>query len=183
MRDLAEVQIRTGWLAIVALMAQAYVVFSSSDQLEAQRPLHAFLLIGSYVALMLVVWANRRLFGVSVIGLGLVLNLAVMAANGGFMPISKQAIQVAGMRPVDTLPAEGARVSRTKDVLLPIEETRLQPLSDTITAPFMPVTARVFSAGDLVIALGAFVLFQAAMAPRRHRRPRTKRVEQPLRYG
>ncbi len=166
LRGLVELPLRVGWLAVVCLLAQVYVTLAPADQLESQRGLHAALLMGSYAALAVVVWANRRITGVLIIGLGLLLNLVVMAANGGFMPITREAILAAGIRSAQELPAEGARISRTKDVLLSAEQTRLAFLSDVIVAPPVP-TVRVYSLGDLVIAAGAFTLFQAAMVPSR----------------
>lgn len=168
---LAGLPLRLGWLAMLCLLAQAYVVFSPVELLEPDRPQHAALMLGSYVALGLVVWANRRITGVSIIGLGLLLNLAVMAANGGFMPVSREAVLTAGIRPAEELPVEGGRLSRSKDVLLPIENTRLWFLSDVIVAPSMPI-AKVYSVGDLIVGLGAFILLQAAMLPDQKRRLR-----------
>ncbi len=174
LRSLVGLPLRLGWLAVVCLLAQVYVTLGPADQLESQRTLHAILLMGSYAALVMVVWANRGIPGVWIIGLGLFLNLAVMASNGGFMPISREAILAAGIRSAQDLPLEGARLSRTKDVLLPAEQTRLAFLSDVIVAPRLPVV-RIYSLGDLVIAVGAFGLFQLTMMPSNKRRVREEK--------
>ncbi len=166
---LADVQFRLGWLAILALLLQMYVIYYPAERIQMERSLHATLLMGSYAALAIVVLVNRRIPGMPIIGLGLLLNLAVMAANGGYMPVTREAIITTGTRVEDELPPEGSRLSRSKDVLLSADQTQLWILSDVITAPKMPL-ARVYSVGDLVVATGAFVLLQVAMVPGRRRR-------------
>ncbi|HEX9016275.1 MAG TPA: DUF5317 domain-containing protein [Chloroflexota bacterium] len=167
LRRLAVLPVHLGWLAVVCLIAQLYVIYSPVDKLEAERSVHATLLIGSSVALLLVVWANRRLPAMAIIGIGLFLNLVVMAANGGFMPVSREATMAAGTRSVQDAYQEGDRLPRSKDVLLSQAETRFWILSDVIVAP-QPL-ARVYSFGDIVVGAGVFVLLQAATVTRKNR--------------
>ncbi|MHB0869093.1 MAG: DUF5317 domain-containing protein [Chloroflexota bacterium] len=169
-RRLADLQIRLGWLALLALLVQMYVIYYPAERIQMERSLHAALMMGSYAILTIVVLANRRLPAMSVIGLGLILNLAVMGSNGGFMPVTREAILTTGTRTADQLPADGERLHRSKDVLLPSDQTQLWILSDVITAPDSVPLARVYSIGDLVVALGTFLLLQAAMVPHRKRR-------------
>lgn len=170
LKRLADLSIRLAWLALLCLLVQLYVIYCPEDQLETQRTTQGILMVLSYGALGYVVWANRRITGMTVILLGVVLNLVVMAANGGFMPVSREAIIATGTRTAQGLPAEGSRLSRSKDVLLPPEHARVWFLGDVIMAPSLPVP-KVLSLGDLVVALGAFVLLQAAMVPSRKRHP------------
>lgn len=167
LRRLAVLPVHLGWLAVVCLIAQLYVIYSPVDKLEAERSVHATLLIGSSVALLLVVWANRRLPAMAIIGIGLFLNLVVMAANGGFMPVSREATMAAGTRSVQDAYQEGDRLPRSKDVLLSQADTQLWILSDVIVAP-QPL-ARVYSFGDIVVGAGVFVLLQAATVTRKNR--------------
>lgn len=170
LKRLADLSIRLAWLALLCLLVQLYVIYCPEDQLETQRTTQGILMVLSYGALGYVVWANRRITGMTVILLGVVLNLVVMAANGGFMPVSREAIIATGTRTAQGLPAEGSRLSRSKDVLLPPEHARVWFLGDVIMAPSLPVP-KVLSLGDLVVALGAFVLLQAAMVPSRKGHP------------
>lgn len=165
LKRLSDLPLRLGWVAIAALLAQAYGIYAPADRLDSDRTLHVALIMGSYAALLAVVWANRGLAGMRILAVGLMLNLAVMAANGGLMPVSREAVLAAGVSTAETVPAEGARLPRSKDVLLSIERTRLGILSDVIVLP--PPVARVCSLGDIVIGLGAFLLLQAAMASNR----------------
>lgn len=166
LRHLAKLPLRLGWLAVVCLVAQLYVIYAAADTLEAERSVHAFLLVGSSAALMLVVWANRRMPAMALIGLGLFLNLIVMAANGGFMPVSREATMAAGTRSVQDSFQEGDRLPRSKDILLSRDNTRLWLLSDVIVTP-QPL-ARVYSFGDLVVGAGVFMLLQVVMVPKKN---------------
>lgn len=170
LKRLADLQIRLAWLALFCLVLQVYVIYCPEDQLDTQRVVQGTLMVLSYGILACVVWANRRITGMTVILLGVLLNLVVMAANGGFMPVSREAILATGTRTAQTLPAEGSRLSRSKDVLLSPEHARVWFLGDVIMAPSLPVP-KVLSLGDLVVALGAFVLLQAAMVPGRRGHP------------
>ncbi len=178
LQRLADLPFRLGWLALLSIAAQVYVIYSPASRLELDRPIHAAIMMGSYLALGVVVWVNRRIVGMPIIGLGLLLNLAVMASNGGFMPISREAILAAGTHPANELLVDGSRLDRSKDVLLPADQTRLWILSDVIVASKMPL-ARVYSLGDLIVAVGAFLLLQAAMVPGRE----TRSIEREARTG
>jgi hypothetical protein len=85
------------------------------------------------------------------------LNLAVMAANGGFMPISAQT--ASRLVPEDILrnSQPGNRFG-TKDILLAPQETRFEPLADRFLPPVWSPYQVAFSLGDVFIALGIFWL-------------------------
>jgi hypothetical protein len=86
---------------------------------------------------------------------GLILNLSVMLANGGFMPISPQtAERLVGEERIFSY-EHGQRIGY-KDVLLPSNETRLETLSDRFLPPEAFPYQVAFSLGDVFIAFGAF---------------------------
>jgi hypothetical protein len=99
---------------------------------------------------------------VLVIGLGLLLNLTVILANGGYMPTSPEALQRGGY--VASSPIiPGTRLAKSKDIILPRAETRLWFLSDALVIPPPFPWPTVFSVGDVVIAAGTFLLVQQGM--------------------
>lgn len=109
-------------------------------------PLPLYLL--SLAGLVVVAWVNRDLPGAVLIGAGATLNLVVIAANGG-MPVDlAAAASVGSAGPHDPLHV----------VLGP--ESRLTFLADVI-----PFFRSVYSAGDFVIAAGAFWLPLRALRP------------------
>ncbi len=165
---LARVPLRLGLLAIAAFALQAFFIYQTpSHKAIGVWGWQELLFVGSYALLLVAVWANRHLAGVGLIGLGLLLNLLVMAANGGWMPITPEAVvKVGHTRLVPSL-ASGMRIYSSKDIILSREETRLWFLSDlfVLSRPF-PVPS-VFSVGDALVAVGVFALIQSAMLEHR----------------
>ena len=87
--------------------------------------------------------------------IGLILNLVVIAANGGFMPISPQtAERLVSQENINSL-MPGSRFG-FKDILLPAQGTRLAILSDRFLLPANFLYQAAFSLGDIFIAFGAF---------------------------
>lgn len=160
-------------LPLAAFAAQAVVVYwpRSSDQVSALLPIGLLLL--SSLTLVAVVWVNRRLSGMFLLGLGLILNLAVMVANGGYMPIEPAAVARIGHTDRLLATSSGTRVVYSKDVVLPREQTRLWLLSDVLVLPSPFPVPSAASIGDACIAVGAFLLVQRALLGPRSPRARS----------
>ena len=160
---LASVRLRYGWLAIVLFAVQALVIYFPVSANAGPWGPQALLLVGSHLLLLAVVVLNRHLPGMPLIGAGLALNLLVMAANGGYMPITPEALERAGLGHLALGDAAGSRLMATKDVLLPREATRLWFLSDVFVIPAALPLSSVFSTGDAVLAAGVWWFFQRTM--------------------
>jgi len=166
LNQLLSVKVRYSWLAPLAWGLQVVVIYFPRPRSEGLLEPHTLLILASYLLLVLMVALNWRLPGLPLIGLGLVLNLLVMVANGGFMPVTYEALQRAGMANLALGSAPGSRVMATKDIVLPRVDTVLWVLSDVFVAsPPWPIRT-IFSVGDLCLAVGAFVLFQRVMCRR-----------------
>jgi len=163
---LAQTPLRYGWVAIAAFAMQWSIIYSPLPRTEGLLGARTLLLIASYLLVVVVVVANRRLPGLSLIGVGLGLNLLVMLANGGFMPVTLEAVERAGLAHLALGTEPGARLSATKDIILPAKDTRLWLLSDIFVLPPPLPFRTVFCLGDLLLSAGVFVLFQRAMRPR-----------------
>lgn len=161
---LSQVPFRWSTLAVAAFAVQALFIY--------QRPAQPVIggwgwqelaLSAAHLLLLVVAWANRRLTGVPWIGVGLLLNWVAMLANGGWMPITPDALVGAGHGNLAPSLAAGTRVYSSKNIILPRDQTRLWLLSDVfvLAAPF-PIPS-VISVGDALIAVGAFALVQQAM--------------------
>ena len=161
---LASLQVRCGLLAVLAFAVQTLFIYEKPVQkVTGVWGWQEAALMGSYLLLLATTWANRHLHGMALITLGLILNLVVMAANGGWMPIAPEAVRRAGFARLVPSLTPGMRVFSSKDIILLREQTRLWFLSDifVLSKPF-PV-ASVFCVGDVVSALGAFALLQKGM--------------------
>ncbi len=158
---LGSLSFRYGWVALLVLGVQAIEIYAPLPRGGGLLSPRTLVLLVSYGLLAMVVIANRTLAGMLLIGTGLLLNLTVMVANGGFMPVTPEALQRAGLGGLALSQEAGARLMATKDILLPRAETALWLLSDLWVVP--PPFGSVFSLGDLVLAGGAFHLLQSAM--------------------
>lgn len=158
LRRLPHLGLRCGWVMVIAFLAQLYAIYFPADRGSAQFAIAGAILTGSYVTLLYAVWRNGHLLGMQLVGLGLLLNLVVIGANGGYMPISPDALVQAGLQKLSPGLELGVRVAQTKDVLLLREETRLWFLSDIFVLAAPGPLRSIFSLGDVAIAAGAFVL-------------------------
>ena len=96
---------------------------------------------------------------------GMALNFAVMAANGGLMPVSPETLVRGGHGHLLARTAIGGPLPSSKDVVLLPEQTQLELLSDRIVVPFWRGS---FSLGDGLIAAGiVFALYAAGGEIRR----------------
>jgi hypothetical protein len=161
---LTALSVRWGALAVAAFAIQAFFIYQTPARTTAGAwGWQEFLFVSSYLLLLAVIWVNRHLPGIKLVGLGLLLNFIVIVANGGWMPVTPEALTKVGYAYLAPSLASGTRVRNTKDIILSKQETRLWFLSDIfiLSRPF-PVPS-VCSIGDIVIASGAFLLIQSAM--------------------
>jgi len=163
LQRLAQLPFRWGGVALVAFGLQIYLIYFPEPVGAGLVSLRVGLLVLSYALLAGVIWQNRALPGIWLIGLGLAANLAVMLLNGGYMPITPQALAQVGHTRNALSSEAGARVSATKDIVLPRDATVAWWLSDIFVLPPPFPLPSVFSLGDMLIALGAFWFLQDGM--------------------
>jgi hypothetical protein len=163
LRRLANLPLRWAWIALVALGLQFYLIYFPEPVNEGILSTRVVVLMFSYVLLFAVIWQNRALPGIWLIGLGFLSNFGVMLLNGGYMPITSEALAQVGHSRNILSPEPGARVRATKDIVLPREQTFAWWLSDIFVLPSPFPIPSVFSLGDVFIALGAFQLIQNGM--------------------
>ncbi len=152
-------ELRWIWLVPVAFLPQ-FAAFLFPATRESIPDLAArVILVGSQIILLIFAWANRRQAGFWALTLGLGLNLVVIVANHGFMPIDPETVQ----RLAPDAPAGawtiGARLGVTKDIVLAREQTRLGLFADRFLIPDWSPYRVAFSLGDVLISIGAFWFF------------------------
>lgn len=156
----ALIPLRLWWLIPLAVLLQL-IALAAIRTNEDLRWLKAALFMASYLMALAPAWANREWWGVRLLGLGIAMNLLVMAANGGLMPVTPEARLALGRQTAVTQSELGRMVPRSKNVLLAEENTNLYPITDVIAMGF-PVN-RVISPGDILIVAGV-VLFSGELA-------------------
>jgi hypothetical protein len=143
-RNLTEIRVNAWWLlpAGLLVLTSAYLVPSSTGDLGV------WLVLASYVPLLLFVWLNRDLTGIWIAGLGILMNFTVILLNGG-MPVLAEAARIAGNT--------GELILDDKHVLL-TDATTLPFLADII-----PLPGAVLSLGDVFLAIGVAVFLEDQM--------------------
>lgn len=140
---LADVRLHGSALVLLAGLLQAASVLFQQQRLV--------LLLAAAVLLLGFGWRNRREIGIGIAIVGIAMNVVVMAANGGTMPISPATLQqMSGSE----LPA-GTALSYLKSTVTEPEETRLAWLSDHLLLPGPLAQLAAWSIGDVLLLLGA----------------------------
>lgn len=139
---LTEVELRGAPLMLAALGVQVLILAVLPDLPDAvAKALHGL----SYVLAGAFLWANRRIPGLPLLALGACLNFVAIAANGGVMPASADALATAGVA------HEAGEFTNSAAVADP----RLGFLGDVFAVPAGWPGANVFSVGDVAILAGA----------------------------
>jgi uncharacterized protein DUF5317 len=154
LRSLAAVQLRAAWLFFVALGLQIVAFpFGFLPWETGETPAKA-LWLASYACLIVAGVLNRRIRAVSVVAVGLLLNVSAIVANGGRMPVLPAARDDSGH----------SYVAEANSVADP--SPAVGWLVDRWAAPDWVPLANVYSVGDVVIAVGAFLLVLVASGAR-----------------
>lgn len=166
---LASLPVRGTGLVLAAFSIQVAIVYLATtivwlDSLRVGLYLISYLLLAWFV-----IW-NRQMPGIWILGVGLCLNALVILANDGFMPITYEALVAMGKSHTVSGPEPGAYLAGSKDILLPISDTRLWFLSDIFVIPPPFPIPSVFSLGDAVIALGLLWFVPWALGAQTHER-------------
>lgn len=140
LRRIALADVRGSWLVFTGLALQVGVEVAAGRGWLA-GPAGSALLLASQA--LVLVWVVRNWFrpGMLLIGIGLLLNATVIAANGA-MPVDPDAIRSLGL--------SGAEPPPGKHELL-TESTRLAVLADRFP---LPPLRTIISVGDVVLAAG-----------------------------
>lgn len=157
---LADVTFRRNGLLGGALLLQVLVIVVLPRGLGDVAPaVH----LASYGLAAGFLVANRTVPGIALVGLGAAANLAAIAANGGVMPADPGAIATAGIE-LDPTAFSNSTV---------VAGARLAFLGDVFAVPAGWPLANVFSVGDVVLVVGAFVglhrICGSRLAPRARR--------------
>ena len=151
---LAELDLRAPWLFLAAIALQVVAFPVGALPWSTDESLAIALWLASYALLVFAAVLNRRIAGVPVVAVGMGLNLAAILANRGTMPVRYEAMRDAGRT---------AAVHANSSAL---SHPHLPWLVDRWAAPAWIPLANVFSVGDVVIALGAFVVVLVGMQVR-----------------
>ena len=148
--ELAEYKLRGESLLLLLLVAQAALPLVQLTGIAGRVAF--FVWLATFPCMIGVAWLNRRQPGMPMLGLGLLLNAAVIAANGG-MPVFDVAAQtVRASAQALTIP--------TGDFVHVVASaaTRLPWLADIVPIPGPEWLRVVVSPGDLLLFAGVVAL-------------------------
>ena len=147
--NLVHLRFRWPWFVVAALIVRVSVVLTPLNRVDGIQYVYAATL-AALVAWT--VWQIDRTPGIWLVTAGAALNLLVIAANAGRMPVAPE--------------IGGSLVQRGQigQYTLMSQGTHLNWLADWIVLRLGPV--EIYSAGDLVVALGIAVLIAWAMRSR-----------------
>jgi hypothetical protein len=161
LRRFEELRIHRWGLAVVAVPLQFLPAVSIG--VVAAGVVGPVMFATSYTLLLLFLMWNRWIPGAWVMAIGLLLNLAVVVANGG-MPVQPEAIQRAGG---DVVTLEDAVTSKHHVMT---EDDVLWRLGDVIAIP--PPVATILSIGDVLLYGAICYSVVQIMRGRRRENPR-----------
>jgi len=153
-------------LAVLALLSQIAVIYGVG-RLDREGAFVAVLLPAAHVLLLPFLIRNFSMWGMRLVAVGLILNLAAMAFNGGLMPVDREGISAVGRHDAEVL-TPGTYIPGTKNVYVDESGTKLHELSDAIILPFPQPFTRAISVGDLFVVFGLAVVSAEIVA--RYRR-------------
>jgi hypothetical protein len=144
------------WLAVIAFMIQLFLFRLPGTRERFSDAIVASGLVISQFLLLIFAWRNFRQPGFWLLSLGLILNALVIVVNGGLMPITPARVEALIPNAPEGFWTVGERLGIGKDIVLPVEETRMWWLSDRFLLPAWFPYRVAFSLGDVFIFLGAF---------------------------
>lgn len=158
LRRLRSLRLRSPWLLWLALGALVVLIAFPGEE----TPWRIALNVAVYPLGLAWVWMNRHVPGMWIVGLGAACNLAAIFANGGVMPASARALQIAGLPPEPGIFTNSAVLA----------DPRLLFLGDVIPTPSWLPLANVVSPGDVLIVLGLAYTIHRVTGSRLAGRPR-----------
>lgn len=159
LRRLSDLRFRSPWLLWLALLTQLLLIAFPGQETWWRVAAN----MATYPLGVGFVWMNRRIPGLWLVGLGALLNLLPIMANGGVMPASAHALEVAGVPTPEGVFANSAA----------LPDPRLLFLGDVLAIPKTWPFANVLSIGDIVIVVGAAYTIHRATGSRLAGRPGT----------
>ena len=157
--SLSQISLKRIELIVLACLIQGGLIFLGSRKVKFVLDYSSYMIIFSYIVLLLAVWYNKKLKGIKIITLGIIFNFIVIVANGGHMPVLLSSLYKAGLNDFALVLKEGTYATHT----LITEKTLFRFLADVIPLPPPFPDPSVVSVGDFLMFYGVFSLIQNAM--------------------
>lgn len=152
LRNFENVKIH--WLSLIftSFFIEFVIVMLIQQGIISRGPVTYSLNLIMYGILFIFIYKNRNNLYLLIIGAGFILNAIPIFLNGGAMPVSSHAAQLAGLT---------MNIEKEGLYTLISNQTRLWYLGDII--PFIALRNYVVSIGDIISALGIMFFIIASM--------------------
>jgi hypothetical protein len=171
--SLSQISLERIELILLACLIQAGLIFFGEKKVKFVLDYSSYMIIFSYILLLLAVWYNLKLKEMKIIALGIIFNFIVIVANGGHMPVLLNSLYKVGLNDFALVLKEGIYVTHT----LITEKTLFRFLADVIPLPPPFPDPSVVSAGDILMFYGVFSLIQNAMVKKQNSEIRNQNSE------
>lgn len=151
------IELKYSWMILLAFVPQWLVFFLPATRELVPNTWIPFILISTQFILLVFVWLNRRQPCIWLLGLGLMFNFLTICLNNGWMPISPDVLQ--RLQVPQSAWQLWERRGFSKDMVIPVENTKLWILSDILSLNLYSRFKIAFSIGDILIAGGIFAYF------------------------
>lgn len=177
--SLSQISLKKIELILLACLIQAGLIFLGSKKIKFVLDYSSYMIIFSYIVLLLAVWYNKALKGIKIIALGIIFNFIVIVANGGHMPVLLGSLYKAGLDDFALVLKEGTYVTHA----LVTEKTLFGFLADVIPLPPLFLDPSVVSAGDFLMFYGVFNLIQNAMLKKQNSEEKEQNSEARIQHS
>ncbi len=177
--SLSQISLKRIELIVFACLIQGGLIFLGSKKIKFILDYSSYMIIFSYIVLLLAVWYNKKLKGMKIIALGIIFNFIVIVANGGHMPVLLSSLYKAGLNDFALALKEGSYVTHT----LITEKTLFRFLADVIPLPPPFLDPSVVSAGDFLMFYGVFSLIQNAMLKKQNSEEKEQNTEARIQHS
>lgn len=153
-----------GWYFIGAsFLVEFSAVYLASKGIKLIIDAIPFIHLLSYILLFCGLFMNCDKYPFWIITAGVFLNFIVIMANGGQMPVSIETMEAIGIAENAAAIIRGRIVTHTPIVA----DTKLKFLADILSLPKFYPRPKVYSIGDVFMAVGVFIYVQHLMLGKR----------------
>jgi hypothetical protein len=151
-KNLENIKLKAIYLIFISFGLELLIVICMGKGLFRIGTTTYILDVIMYSMLLIFVILNKRNINISIMGVGFLLNSIPIFLNGGAMPVSQEAIKIAGFNP--NISSEGLYT-------IIDSSTRLWFLGDIIPIRF--ISSFIISIGDIFTAIGLILLIITGM--------------------
>ena len=157
--NIKDTSLEKWYFFILGFMVEFAAVYMASREVSFFRDNILIVHFLSYLLLFIGIYFNHRTLSFRIVFIGVFLNFLVIMANGGQMPVSGEAMADIGL--IDNMIAirDGKIITHT----LMNGNTALKYLGDIFVLAKPYPRPKIFSIGDVFMALGIFMYIQEIM--------------------